>query len=273
MGLDQLKGLLPEVICLAEEAGRAIMRVYNGSFDVVRKGDGSPLTQADLNAHQLVSRGLSELTPEVPLLSEESSQDPTPGSSLYWLIDPLDGTREFVLRKGEFTVNIALIHKQKPILGVVHAPVDKITYSAFQGGGANKRVVGEPIQAIGTRILKRGRVKVVTSRSHPGPMLGRVINTLERELGPVEVVGMGSSLKLCLVAEGIVDFYPRLGPTSEWDTAAAQCVVEAAGGEVVDLSGRPLRYNKVSVQNPWFVARGDPGGDLPEVFRATGDEE
>jgi 3'(2'), 5'-bisphosphate nucleotidase len=249
---------------IARQAGEAILEVYHQDFAVQHKGDESPLTAADLAAHRVIVERLGELTPDLPVLSEEGADIPFETRQAwdrYWLIDPLDGTREFVKRNGEFTVNIALIEGGRPVEGVVHVPVTGDSYIGEVGAGAWKidaRDYATPIEVCAKR---PDRVRVAGSRSHAGDSLQRF---LER-IGDHEIVSMGSSLKLCLVAEGRADVYPRLGPTSEWDTAAAQAVVEAAGGSVTDLTGAPLRYNtKESLLNPHFLVFGDrtePWGD------------
>jgi 3'(2'), 5'-bisphosphate nucleotidase len=254
--------LLPAVTELAERAGRAILEIYNGAYDVERKADQSPLTTADIAAHELIDAGLRELDPELPVLSEESAEIPFSERGhwqRYWLVDPLDGTREFIKRNGEFTVNIALIEDGVPVLGVVHAPVIDVTYFAARDSGAFKRSdAAEPTPIHVKAVEAEGPVRVAGSRSHANERLAAYLDNLgEHELHP-----MGSSLKSCLVAEGVADLYPRLGPTSEWDTAAAQAVVEAAGGQVTDTEGRPLRYNqRESLLNPEFLVFGDPARD------------
>jgi 3'(2'), 5'-bisphosphate nucleotidase len=252
-----LATLLPEILALSHRAGEAILKVYQSDdFSVERKGDDSPLTAADLAAHGVIMQGLQALTPELPRLSEEGSTIPYAERRAwqeYWLVDPLDGTKEFVKRNGEFTVNIALIRAGIPVLGVVHAPALGVSYYAAAGCGASKQVAGQPAQPIRTR----GRAeppKLVVSRSHVTPELEAVLARMPAH----DAVNIGSSLKFCLVAEGSADFYPRVGLTSEWDTAAGQCVVEQAGGAVLTLDGRQLAYNgKESLLNPYFMVIGD----------------
>ena len=245
-----------ELVEIAATAGRAIMAVYRQDFEVLRKEDQSPLTQADLASHRIICEALSGLTPTIPLLSEESADigfDTRSGWREYWLIDPLDGTREFVNRNGEFTVNIALIDAGKPVFGVVHVPVQGKTYIGCEGAGAELRVGDESPQPIRVADKSASPVRVVGSRSHRGASLDAFITAL----GDSELVPMGSSLKFCVVAEGNADIYPRLGPTSEWDTAAAQAVVEQAGGAVVTLDGKPMMYNQKSdILNPYFMVIG-----------------
>jgi len=247
---------LDDVIAIAKRAGEAIMAVYEHDFEVQHKQDSSPLTQADLVAHDIIESSLATLIPELPVLSEESAAIPFStrrqwGS--YWLVDPLDGTREFIKRNGEFTVNIALIENHRPVMGVVYAPVLELLYFAAAGQGAFKQSDNMPPQAIHARKYDAARVTVAGSRSHAGEELRRFLD----HMGPHVLISMGSSLKICLVAEGQADVYPRLGLTSEWDTAAAQCVLEEAGGRLVDMNGVPFCYNtKESLLNPYFFAAG-----------------
>ena len=250
--------LLPDIVALARVAGREILWIYDGEITVWRKGDDSPLTAADLAAHRRLMDGLARLTPELPRLSEEAADIPfavRQGWSRYWLLDPLDGTREFVKRNGEFTINIALIDDGRPVLGVVHAPVLATTYYAAVGAGAWKQV-GDALPIALRTVPTRKPPRLLTSRSHRSPEL----ESLMTRLPPHETLNIGSALKFCLVAEGGADLYPRMGPTSEWDTAAGQCVVEQAGGIVTDTAGSPLRYNtKESLINPHFLVAGEIG--------------
>ena len=249
------------LLMLARQAGAAILAIYNTDFMVTDKADNTPLTEADLAAHRLIVSRLRALTPDIPLLSEESTDIPFTTRSRwrrYWLIDPLDGTKEFVKRNGEFTVNIALIEDHKPTLGVIYAPViDKIYYGVV-GEGAWMRENSKDARPISVRSKHRDPVCVAGSRSHAGKSLQRFL----KNLGEHELLSMGSSLKSCLVAEGRADIYPRLGLTSEWDTGAAQAIVEAAGGRVTRLDMQPLRYNtKESLLNPHFFVFGDSSED------------
>ncbi|MDO8704834.1 MAG: 3'(2'),5'-bisphosphate nucleotidase CysQ [Sulfuricaulis sp.] len=240
---------------IAHAAGRRILDVYERDFEVEQKDDRSPLTEADRVAHEIITQQLQRLTPEIPVLSEESataSYEQRAGWKRFWLVDPLDGTKEFINRNGEFTVNIALIDGQRPVLGVVYVPVPALTYFACAGQGASKQKGECAIEAIHARRYAGGKPMIVASRSHAGPETEAFL----KNIGAHDVVSMGSALKLCLVAQGTADVYPRLGPTMEWDTAAAQCVVEAAGGRVTDLNRRPLVYNKPSLLNPWFMVSG-----------------
>ncbi len=247
---------LKTVVSIAIEAGRAIMAVYRDEIAVSHKEDHSPLTQADLAAHEIITSGLAAMTPELPVISEESSALPFSERQTwqrYWLVDPLDGTREFIKRNGEFTVNIALIEHHEPVLGVVYAPALDMLYFAARGEGAFRQSGDNPPQSIHVRNFDPTQITVAGSRSHAGEKLLRFLD----RIGPHTLVSMGSSLKICLVAEGRADVYPRLGLTSEWDTAAAQCVLEEAGGRLVETGGRVMRYNtKDTLLNPEFFAVG-----------------
>ncbi|KAB7772196.1 3'(2'),5'-bisphosphate nucleotidase CysQ [Xanthomonas maliensis] len=247
------------VIAIARDAGDAIMRVYAQDFAVELKDDASPLTQADLAAHRVIVDGLRRVTPDVPVLSEESAQvdwQIRQHWTSYWLVDPLDGTREFVKRNGEFSVNIALIHMGAPVLGVVQAPVDGRIWYAARGENAYRRD-GHRDELLQTRMPAAAPLRVAASRSHRD---ARTAAALER-MGPVDVIAQGSSLKFCRIAEGSLDVYPRFGPTSEWDTAAGQCVLHAAGGMLIAAdTGKPFRYNRrPTLLNGDFIALGDPG--------------
>ena len=261
-------GVFAEAIAeIAVEAGKAILEIYQQDFEVVQKADQSPLTQADLASHRIICESLAHLTPDIPVLSEESAgidYDTRANWFQYWLVDPLDGTREFINRNGEFTVNIALIRHHQPILGVVHVPVSGVTYTGLVGKWASRHDEDGRMVHIGVRLPCADPVVVVGSRSHANP---RLMEFLER-IGNYKLVSMGSSLKFCLLAEGEADFYPRLGPTSEWDTAAAHAVVLAAGGKIVTLDGKPLRYNtKRSLLNPEFLVIADDSKGWLEVFK------
>ncbi len=248
---------LDQLVEIARRAGDAILEIYAQDFSVVKKADSSPLTQADLASHRLICDALARLDPETPVLSEESTEIPFSERSQwqeYWLVDPLDGTKEFVNRNGEFTVNIALILDHVPVMGVVHVPVTGQTYFGAMALGAFRRDGEGDALKISCREPVAEPIVVVCSRSHANPHLAQRLKTI----GPYELISMGSSLKFCLVAEGKADFYPRLGPTSEWDTAAAQAVVEAAGGRVTSLDGQPLLYNtREGLLNPHFLVFAD----------------
>jgi 3'(2'), 5'-bisphosphate nucleotidase len=255
------RDLIEPVLKIARDAGRQILEIYESDFAVKAKEDRSPLTEADMASHRTIVASLTRLTPDIPVLSEESGDIPFEQRRRwheYWLVDPLDGTKEFIKRNGEFTVNIALIRDGRPVLGVVHVPAKDTDYYGAEGVGAFRKIGDSRPGAIHVSSLGGGPVRVVGSRSHRGSSLD---SYLER-LGDHQMVPMGSSLKICLVASGDADVYPRLGPTCEWDTAAAQGVVEAAGGRVVDLAGEPLRYNtKDEYLNPFFIAYGDDSRD------------
>jgi len=256
---------------IAIDAGRAILEIYQQDFEVTHKDDQSPLTQADLASHRVIRDALAQLTPTIPLLSEESADidfSIRAAWSEYWLVDPLDGTKEFVNRNGEFTVNIALVRDGQPVLGVVHVPVTGVTYLGVVGWGATRQITGGRPEPIRVQVPCADPVRVVGSRSHANPRLGHFLEPL----GKYELVSMGSSLKFCLLAEGKADLYPRLGPTSEWDTAAAHAVVVAAGGQIVTLDNRPLQYNqKASFLNPEFIVFADTGRDWTALFREGAD--
>lgn len=239
---------------IARAAGDAILAIYRQPFAVEYKQDESPLTAADQGAHEVIVQALARLTPDIPVLSEESDAQTMQarlGWSRYWLVDPLDGTKEFVSRNGEFTVNIALIDHGRPVWGLVYAPVlDKLWYGG-KGIGA-WRVADGKHEAIQTCPHGDGEAwRVVGSRNH----LSQETLDYLAPFGEIELVSMGSSLKFCIIAEGGAELYPRLAPTCEWDTAAAQAVLEGAGGSVTQLDGTALAYNKPDILNPWFVAR------------------
>lgn len=245
------------VIAIAADAGAAIMEVYARDFEVETKSDRSPLTQADLAAHHVIVQGLSRLTPELPILSEESATVPWEARqqwTSYWLVDPLDGTREFIKRNGEFSVNIALIHMGTPVFGVVQAPVDGRVWHAMRGEQAYRRD-GAFDTALRVRRPAHAPLRVAASRSHRD---ARTEAALAR-MGEIELVAQGSSLKFCRIAEGELDVYPRFGPTSEWDTAAGQCVLLSAGGALVAAAtGKTFRYNRRgTLLNGDFIALGD----------------
>ena len=237
---------------IAARAGAAIMRIYDAGFDVQRKEDNSPLTLADLESQRIIIEGLTEIAPDIPILSEESAQAPWSERRAWrelWVVDPLDGTREFVKRNGEFTVNIALVVEHEPVLGLVAAPALGIVYWGAEGVGAFSK--DEPIHVS----PPQSPLRIVGSRSHPSPETAAYLT----RVAPHVMTGIGSSLKFCLVAEGKADLYPRFGPTSEWDTAAGQALLEAAGGHVTRLDGHRLRYNcRESVINGNFLAFSDP---------------
>ena len=244
-------------IAIARDAAAAILQVYGSDFDVERKADASPLTEADLASHRCIVSGLAALTPGIPVLSEESTAIPVAqrrGWRRLWVVDPLDGTREFVKRNGEFCINIALVEDGVPVFGLILAPVSGVLWHGVPGAGAWRRD-GESVRAIAARTPATPPLRVAASRSHLDPRTA----ALMQRIGDTQAVGMGSALKFCLLAEGGMDVYPRFAPTSEWDTAAGQAILEAAGGVVLDPQGRPLRYNqRDSLLNGDFIALGDP---------------
>ena len=253
--LEKITGQLVDIVAAA---GSVILEVYETNFDVQTKSDESPLTVADLSAHKIIEAGLQELTPDIPIISEESEPPSYAIRSQwqrYWLVDPLDGTKEFVKKNGEFTVNIALINNHKAILGIVYVPVSKKTYIGCDGFGAQIIEADKTKKIIHVSKKTNKLIRIVGSRSHQGDSLKNFLSQIENyELQP-----MGSSLKFCLIAEGLADVYPRYGPTSEWDTAAAQAVVEQAGGLVLKTDGTPLLYNtKDNILNPDFIVINSP---------------
>ncbi len=266
--------LIPEVSRIARQAGERILDIYERGFDVHTKTDGTPLTTADRASHEIICRELAVLEGNIPVLSEESASENHSGRERwrqFWLVDPLDGTREFVKRNGEFTVNIALIDGHRPVLGVVHTPVKGLTHWSHEGGPAYRYSGDGEAQSIQVTQYHGGPVRVVASRSHGRDALVQFLLRLKEREGGYESVSMGSALKICIVAEGRGDVYPRLGPTYEWDTAAAQCVLESAGGKLTDCQGVPLCYNKKSLLNPWFIASGS--GDYDWYSLLEGIEE
>ena len=239
---------------IAKEAGTAIMDIYNKDFSIEYKDDKSPLTEADLKSNEIICKSLLELYPSIPILSEENKAAPYEERKeweQYWCIDPIDGTKEFIKKNGEFTVNIALIHKNIPILGVVYAPALDDMYIAKQNEGAFKNGKKLPFY---TNDDPSKKLSVVASKSHLSEETQAFIDALDTE--NIEQVSKGSSLKLCMVAEGVADIYPRLAPTMEWDTAAADAVVREAGKMTYQFeSETPVVYNKENLLNPWFVVK------------------
>jgi 3'(2'), 5'-bisphosphate nucleotidase len=242
---------------LARDAAREIMRIYAGELGVRDKADKSPVTDADHAAEAVIVAGLRKLTPDLAVVAEEemaAGHVPMIGDGPFWLVDPLDGTKEFIKRNGEFTVNIALIDKARPALGIVLAPASGTLWRGCDGLGADKSENGGAFAAIRTRKVPADGLTACASRSHA------IYSDLDiwfrtNDLTVAKRVQAGSSLKFCLIAEGKADIYPRFGPTNEWDTAAGQGVLEAAGGEVVTTDGRPLSYGKDKFSNPHFIAR------------------
>ena len=253
--------MIDALIDIVRAAGSAILEVYNDNFEVETKADATPLTQADLRAHQVIADGLRALAPHLPVLSEEAEPPPFRERRhwrRYWLVDPLDGTKEFVNRNGEFTVNIALIEDGTPVLGVVGVPVGDVVYVGERRAGQAFRVDASGRTRLQARPMGADAITVVASRRHGGDRLARYLDVLAERF-EVSRKPVGSSLKLCILAAGQADLYPRLGPTSEWDIAAAHAVLAAAGGAVMRLDGTPLVYNaKESLLNPDFIAVADP---------------
>lgn len=245
-----MQELLEKICLIAHKAGDGIMEVYeSGDFDTEIKNDEgfkSPLTRADKAAHQIIEDSLRQIS-QFPIISEEGSHE-IGGEDKFWLVDPLDGTKEFIKKNGEFTVNIALIEGGRPVLGVVYAPAKHVLYVGAENSGAWKVEKGEK-SAIKSEF--RGKIPIViTSRSHRDPRLDNLLESI----GEYKEISMGSSLKLCLIAEGKAQLYPRLAPTMLWDTAAADAIVRAAGGSVRDLTGKPLIYQpQENLKNPFFV--------------------
>ena len=256
--------LLPGVLQACSEATNAILDIYErDDFEVEAKHDKSPLTEADMASHHILVAALKQLTPDIPILSEESADigfEERRHWSRLWVVDPLDGTREFIKRNGEFTINVALVVDHVPVLGVIAVPVSRTAYTGIVGEGAHRWQNYRDPAPIGTR-RPPGRPPVVLgSRSHANP---RTVAYFEM-LGEHEQASRGSALKFCAVAEGEADFYPRLGPTSEWDTAAGEAIVTAAGGRVWMPDGRPLAYNaRETTLNGDFLVAGDPDADWP----------
>ena len=245
---------LDKIAAIAQKAGDAIMQIYNSDFAVEYKDDKSPLTEADTKANKIICDALRELYPDTPLMSEENKEvayEERKEWEYYWCIDPIDGTKEFIKKNGEFTVNIALIHKDTPVLGVVYAPAIGEMYTAKQGEGAFKNGQRLPLQI---NDAPEEKLFVVASKSHLSEETQAFIDALETK--EIEQVSKGSSLKLCMVAEGIADIYPRLAPTMEWDTAAADAVVREAGKMTYQFENNTkMVYNKKNLLNPWFIVK------------------
>jgi len=273
---ERLSSVLPELLRISREAGQVILQVYDSDFAVEQKFDSSPLTLADRRSHEVIAQGLSLMSDlPIPLLSEEGRSIPYDERKtwdMFWLVDPLDGTKEFVKRNGEFTVNIALIQNSSPLIGVIYIPVKNIFYFAVKGLGAYRLELHNAEVPASTKGLLKissrlplapdsadtasniSRVTVIGSRSHMSSETEQFINDLKAKYKEVDFLAAGSSLKFCLIAEGRADVYPRFGPTMEWDTAAGQAIVEQAGGRVLRAgSQEPLTYNKEDLLNPSFI--------------------
>jgi len=246
--------LIDELIVISKEAGEAILSVYNSDFDYQMKDDLSPLTEADKISHQIIYKRLTEITPDIPIISEEGSSisfEIRSSWKKYWLIDPLDGTKEFLKKNGEFTVNIALIDNNVPILGVIHIPVTNETYWGSKHYGSFFTKGDNTPVKIHISDNTKGPIRIVCSRSHPSKLLDQCL----KELKNYKIINKGSSIKFCLIACGLADIYPRFGPTSEWDTAAGDAIVRFSGGHISNTEGKPIIYNiKESFVNPDFIA-------------------
>jgi 3'(2'), 5'-bisphosphate nucleotidase len=277
--LHILAAALPELLRISRDAGSAILEVYGSDFAVAHKEDNSPLTLADRRSHEIIVGRLADLPAgRLPVLSEEGKNIPygeRKNWELFWLVDPLDGTKEFIRRNGEFTVNIALIQKGRPVLGVIYVPTKNLTYFGAEGLGSymlesGNTSVADSLNAVLATAVRlplspsplTPRLTVIGSRSHMSAETERFISGLRAHGSEIEFLSAGSSLKFCLVAEGKAHLYPRFAPTMEWDTAAGQAIVEGAGGTVLEYgSETPLRYNKEELLNPWFVARSASASD------------
>ncbi len=247
--------LLPELVTVSKRAGEVILAIYRTDFDVEQKADYSPVTQADIDAEAVILEALRRLTPDVPIVAEEevsAGRIPDVGD-IFWLVDPLDGTREFLNRNGEFTVNIALIRDRRPVLGVVHAPDSGVTYTGCQTSGATRQNGDGPVEPIHVRMPPAEGLTIVASRRHGS---GSEIEHFLEGRRVAERVTCGSSLKFCVVASGEADIYPRFGPTMEWDTAAGHAVLAAAGGRLTNIDGTDFLYRKPDFRNPNFIAWG-----------------
>ena len=253
--MPDLDRLLPEIVALADRAGAVIIEHYRGNVAVRAKADASPVTAADEAAEAVILARLAELTPDIPVIAEETvaaGHVPEIDDQPFWLVDPLDGTKEFLSRNGEFTVNIALIEGREPVLGVVLAPARNQAWWGAQGKGAVARDAAGNIRAIAVRRAPSAGLVAIASRSHRDPETQAFLD----QAGVAQCISAGSSLKFCLVAEGKADLYPRFGRTMEWDVAAGHAVLAAAGGRVTTRDGAPFRYRKPGFENPPFIARG-----------------
>lgn len=288
--MNRLSNHLFIALLAAKEAGRAILEIYSRDFDVWYKNDKTPLTMADQRSHDIIVAYLSDQAVDgLPILSEEGKDIPFKQRSrweYFWLVDPLDGTKEFVKRNGEFTVNIALVHRNRPVLGVIYVPVKDVLYFAAEGLGAYKSDGSDVFELIRDKASEKekagllrtiidrsvklpvndsqnaindSKLTIVGSRSHSTKEIDDFVEAMEKKYKEIEFISVGSSLKFCLVAERKADVYPRQGSTMEWDTAAGQVIVEQAKGSVLNLeTDEPLRYNKEKLLNPWFIVRKKP---------------
>jgi 3'(2'), 5'-bisphosphate nucleotidase len=256
--LDQIE--MKTLIDIAKEAGTAIMSIYNQDYDIELKDDRSPLTLADRESNKIIISSLTKQYPQIPYISEETKQTPYERRKhweYHWLIDPLDGTKEFIKKNDEFTVNIALINKSTPVLGLIYIPAKDTIYYAIQNQGSKKIIKdSEPAAIKAKKTADPKKLIVVGSRSHANSELMDLIESKKKQYDEVELISAGSSIKFCLVAEGLADIYPRTGPTMEWDTAAGHAIVSESGKQVLKFnSDDPLTYNKQNLLNDWFIVR------------------
>lgn len=260
-----------DIFSIIKAAGQEIIKIYQGDdFQVEIKRDETPLTIADRRSNQVILQGLEGLFPGIPLLSEESKKTSYRKRKEWeylWLVDPLDGTKEFIKRNGEFTINLALINKNCPIFGMIYLPVSGLMYYAFLGSGVYKiENNGSTIKVAKKRVKhfkKRKTVRLISSKSHYNRETEEYVEKLKRKHQQIEMISIGSAMKFMYLAEGKADIYPRLAPTMEWDTAAGQIILEESGGRVLDFQARePLVYNKEDLKNPWFVATRDGKSDI-----------
>jgi 3'(2'), 5'-bisphosphate nucleotidase len=260
-----IKALIHPVQSIAQQAGSRIVEIYKNGFSITEKADKSPVTEADLAAHDIIVEGLSSITPHIPVLSEEDSTISYTTRAQWewlWLVDPLDGTREFIRRNDEFSVNIALVHQHRTVFGLIFIPITGVCYFASHKAGAFKQVPHHKPHTIHTRAIDQRPPRVIGS-----PYTGQRLRSFLSDLGHHHYKGVGSALKSCLVAEGEADLYPRFGPTYEWDTAAAQIIVEEAGGCLTDTQMLPLRYNaRPTLVNPDFFVFGDCSHDWSQYL-------
>ncbi|MBK6274640.1 MAG: 3'(2'),5'-bisphosphate nucleotidase CysQ [Saprospirales bacterium] len=251
--------MIDKIIEIAINAGNAILEIYKQDFTVELKSDNSPLTLADKTANEIIINGLKTINNSIPIISEENKLidfSERKNWTKCWIVDPLDGTKEFIKKNGEFTVNIALVEYGIPVLGVVHVPAQNITYYAEKNKGSYKIENGNSTQLKIRRLAEDGVLKIVGSRSHQTPELLAYVEQQKTKFANVEFVAAGSSLKFCLLAEGKADVYPRLGPTMEWDTCAGQIVAKEAGAEVLRFdNNEPLLYNRENLLNPFFIVK------------------
>ncbi len=251
------KETIQSVIDIANLAGDAIMSIYSTNFDYELKDDNSPLTKADIASNQIIINELERMNPSYPILSEESSNVKFEERSKwerYWLVDPLDGTKEFLKKNDEFTVNIALIEKNTPIFGVIRVPAKSITYWGGVDIGSYSKKDGESSKKINVSKRRSTGLRVVSSRSHKNNRLDECLSNFDS----IQDINIGSSLKFCLLAEGKADLYPRLGPTSEWDTAAGEAILKYSGGYLLTIDGKKMNYNNSeALLNPYFIASSD----------------